>query len=238
MPAERMSGEEKKDIEGYRSKSPDAAGSDRGEAVSSALTAVSAEDQQRGADLRLDASGDAPARVKKSGDSLMRVLSMVLSRLADLHVLNTVLVIVLAVVALVSLPVFLRRSPDLSAALEEKVKREALPRRSGVEKRPELDYFTGKMGGRNIFAPALREDAPVAEEGAAGQGPKLEEIKGQLNLLGILGGDTPQAIIEDKRNQKSYFLTKDGSFDDIRVKEILENKVILVYKGQEFELSL
>ncbi len=59
-----------------------------------------------------------------------------------------------------------------------------------------------------------------------------------LNLLGIVSGDNPQAIIEDKKSQKTYFLKKGDFLGDFELKDIQKGKVILDLSGQQFELSL
>ncbi|MBI4336034.1 MAG: hypothetical protein HY589_05205 [Candidatus Omnitrophica bacterium] len=124
--------------------------------------------------------------------------------------------------------------------IEKKVETRVQTPEAGEAKppqRPSFDYFREAIGTRNIFSPVVKEDAPATGEQAE-EGPRLEEVKGQLSLIGVISGETPQAIIEDKRTQKTYFLNKGGQFDDIQVADILENKVVLIYKGKNFELLL
>lgn len=165
------------------------------------------------------------------------------ARIFRIENLNFVLIILLGGLLLFFIPAFFKKQTTTIEVLEEKIKaqekiagqkKEALP--ADVEKKPSFDYFSSQVGARNIFSPVAKEEtqtqAPVEE------GPKLEEVKGQLSLLGVVWGDAPQAIIEDKKEQKTYFLNKGGTFDDIEVRDILENKVILSYKGKQFELVL
>lgn len=152
--------------------------------------------------------------------------------------LNLVLIILLIGLLLYFIPLFLKNSKSPVKNLEEKLKNQE---KASVEKadepnRPPFDYFSEQAGARNIFSPVLKEE-PQAQTPQE-EGLKLEDLKGQLNLLGVVSGDTPQAIIEDKRTQKTYFLNKGSTFDDIEVGDILENKVILIYKGKQFELVL
>ena len=60
----------------------------------------------------------------------------------------------------------------------------------------------------------------------------------QVGLVGIVAGDNPQAIIEDKKAQKTYYLNKGQSFNGYVVEEILENKVVLDYEGKKISLFL
>lgn len=155
--------------------------------------------------------------------------------------LNTVLILALLGVIIYSVQFFVKRPKTAIDALEDKLKYQTKApvgktQESVAEKRPSLEYFATQVEEKNIFSPATKEEA--ATQAPVEQGPKLDDIKSQLNLLGVISGDNPQAIIEDKKTQKSYFLNKGSKLDDIEVKDILENKVILSYKGQEFELVL
>ncbi|MFA5143374.1 MAG: hypothetical protein WC522_04305 [Candidatus Omnitrophota bacterium] len=60
----------------------------------------------------------------------------------------------------------------------------------------------------------------------------------QIGLVGIIAGDNPQAIIEDKKAQKTYYLNKGQSFDGYVVEEISENKVTLDCEGKKIALFL
>jgi type II secretory pathway component PulC len=66
----------------------------------------------------------------------------------------------------------------------------------------------------------------------------MAEIISQYNLSGIVSGDNPKAIIEDKKSQKSYFLREGESAGDLTVEKIGAGKVSLDYKGEKFELVL
>ncbi|MDD5449605.1 MAG: hypothetical protein PHO42_03295 [Candidatus Omnitrophica bacterium] len=152
--------------------------------------------------------------------------------------LNVLLMVVLAGLLFYFVPSFIKGSQNATSDLETKIKTLEKPAPQKIEEpaRPPFNYYSESVGARNIFSPAIKDDS----QGQAPQeeGPKLEDIKSQLSLLGVVSGAEPQAIIEDKRTQKTYFLNKGSTFDDIRVGDILENKVILFYKDKEFELVL
>jgi type II secretory pathway component PulC len=96
-----------------------------------------------------------------------------------------------------------------------------------------FDYYT-KGTERQIFTnPAAQE----AEKSAASAAVSADIIK-DVSLVGIISGDNPQAVIEDKKTQKTYYVGKGQSIGEIQVEEIQEGKVILNYKGQKFELYL
>lgn len=165
-------------------------------------------------------------------------LSFDFSRLLRQENLNFALIIILAGLVMFFIPVFLKSPESPTAALEGKIKvQEKTPAQGEGSERPSFDYYATQAGSRNIFAPVAAEETKT-QAASAEQGPKMEEVKGQLSLLGVIGGASPQVIIEDKRTQKTYFLNKGSTFDDIEVGDIFENKVILTYKGKQFELIL
>lgn len=81
----------------------------------------------------------------------------------------------------------------------------------------------GSVSGQEIERPASAVSADLIKD---------------INLVGIISGENPQAIIEDKKTQKTYYLNKDQFISEFQVEEIQEGKVILNYKGQRFELFL
>ena len=68
--------------------------------------------------------------------------------------------------------------------------------------------------------------------------PSKEELAKDLNLLGIIAGDDKQAIIEDKKTKKTFFLYKGDSVGEFRVYDVRENAVILDCRGERIELSM
>jgi len=151
--------------------------------------------------------------------------------------LNIVLVIILFGALLYFIPLFFRTPVNVLDELDQKVKRQtALSRREPVKtKRPSFEEFSKEVGTRNVFQPVIQE---ITDDAPVDQGPTLDDIKAQLNLLGIVWGEDPQAIIENKTTQKTYFLYKGEGFENIELQEILENKVKLQYKGKQFELVI
>jgi len=66
--------------------------------------------------------------------------------------------------------------------------------------------------------------------------PLLENSFNSLTLVGIVLDEIPQAIIEDKKDKKSYFLNKGDYVGEVKIEDILEGKVIISYEDEEFEL--
>ncbi|MDD5680146.1 MAG: type II secretion system protein N [Candidatus Omnitrophica bacterium] len=93
-------------------------------------------------------------------------------------------------------------------------------------------YYSSQIESKNIFS------SQESETSTAVSGPSLEEVSSNLSLIGIIAGDRPQAIIEDKKAGKSIFLYKGGLVGQAKIVDILDDKVVMEYNGQTFELML
>ena len=95
-------------------------------------------------------------------------------------------------------------------------------------------YYGEDIEKRDIFRSSFQGTSKeVAVEEKA-----LKEFTKDLNLLGIVTGKNPQAIIEDKKEGKTYFVNKGDSIGVLRVEEIREDRVILNYQGEQLDLTL
>lgn len=99
------------------------------------------------------------------------------------------------------------------------------------------EFYLEAARNRKIFS------APAVAQAQASQGPTAVGVEGQeaikdISLLGVISGDNPQAIIEDKKSQKTYYVTNGQFIGEFQVKDIQEGKVSLNYKGQGLELYL
>ena len=64
------------------------------------------------------------------------------------------------------------------------------------------------------------------------------DVAKKFNLVGIIPGDKPQAIIEDKETQKTYYLVQGQSVNGITVDDVGAGKVIFSYGGKRIILVL
>jgi len=92
-------------------------------------------------------------------------------------------------------------------------------------------YYSNRISGKKIFgagsyAPTEIPDSADAEQAA------------NLGLVGIIPGDNPQAIVEDKKNQKTYYLIKGQTINDIVMEDIGSDKVTIEYRGKRINLFL
>ncbi|MFA5272299.1 MAG: hypothetical protein WC412_08220 [Candidatus Omnitrophota bacterium] len=97
--------------------------------------------------------------------------------------------------------------------------------------KPYSFYLEG-IKNRKIFSSAATEDAQKAI------GTVNADLIKDINLVGIISGDEPQAVIEDKKAQKTYYLRKGQYIGELRLEDILEGKIVLNYNGQNYELYL
>jgi len=96
-------------------------------------------------------------------------------------------------------------------------------------------HYSNRMSGKNIFRGGsfLESESQTAALDASAELPG-----GGLGLVGIIPGKDPQAIVEDKKNKKTYYLFKGQSINGITAEDINKNKVVLEYKGKRMTLFL
>ena len=123
------------------------------------------------------------------------------------------------------------REMDILKEGDEAIIPKIIGQEDALEIKP-YSHYSSSVEGRDIFMPQQVEVEPVIT------GPGLEEISGSLSLIGIIAGDRPQAIIEDKKTGKSHFLYKGGSIGKAKLVDILGDSVIMEYQGETFELVL
>jgi type II secretory pathway component PulC len=104
-----------------------------------------------------------------------------------------------------------------------------------IERKQEIkpfEFYREGIGNRQIFS-----SAPTQGTGIPASGINVNIMK-DINLVGIISGENPQAIIEDKKTQKTYYVTKGQFIGEFQIEDIQEGKIILNYNGQRFELYL
>jgi len=102
-----------------------------------------------------------------------------------------------------------------------------------LEPKP-YSYYANEINRRDLFQSSIYSASPSASN-ASNLG---SDITKELSLLGIVHGDKPQAIIEDQKTKKSYFLNIGDSINGLIVESIGEGKVTLDFNGQKIDLFL
>ena len=105
---------------------------------------------------------------------------------------------------------------------------------SKKEEAGSFDDYQRLLSGKSIFAPA----APRKRQQSATEGPSLRDLVKELRLVGIMPGEDPQAIIEDKRTGETLFLKRDEMINDIKIEDIGTGRVTLGYNEDTTTLSL
>lgn len=100
-----------------------------------------------------------------------------------------------------------------------------------LEAKPYEFYLEG-IGNKQIF------NSATPQESEKPRGAASADLIKDYNLVGIISGENPQAVIEDKKTQKNYYVGKGQFIGELKVEEILEGKIIVSYMGQRFELYL
>lgn len=94
------------------------------------------------------------------------------------------------------------------------------------------DYqaYLKHINSRQLFETDFAKSALQAESEV--------NLSEKFSLVGIISGDIPQAVIENKQAQKTYYLKEGESFSGIKVEQINEGKVSINYHGRQVELFL
>jgi hypothetical protein len=107
-----------------------------------------------------------------------------------------------------------------------------LPQKQISFQQEPYEKYREAVAGRDIFKAAATGDSSRPLSAAS-----VDFMK-DLTLIGIVSGDNPQAIIEDKKASKTFYLSKNEFIGEAQVEDILEGKVILQFRGQRYELHL
>lgn len=98
--------------------------------------------------------------------------------------------------------------------------------------RESYSAYSRAIQGKKLFS------APFLEEDASGKAEPEIDVSRRFNLVGIIAGEDPQAIIEDKEGKKTHYLYKGQAINGVTVAEIKESGVVLEYRGKEVMLVL
>jgi len=121
-----------------------------------------------------------------------------------------------------------RPRPPVSGPRDAKTEEEVVP----------YSTYAEAIGKRELFKPPKAEVVKSkADPSTQKTEPASDKLK-NLSLIGIMGGEQPQAIIEDKKDKKTYFLNKGQTISEMKVDDILKDKIILDFEGEKFELVL
>jgi len=95
-----------------------------------------------------------------------------------------------------------------------------------------FEFYQQGIANRRIFANASGQES-INPASAANT-----DLVKDINLVGVITGANPQAVIEDKKTLKTYYVTKGQFIGEAQIEDIQEGKIILNYRGQRYELYL
>ena len=99
----------------------------------------------------------------------------------------------------------------------------------------EESYYLQKVNSRDIFK-EYKESEPKKEKKDVKQAEENEAVK-NLSLVGISWSADPDVIIEEKVQQRTYFVKRGQMVgNNVKVEAVFKDKVVLSYDDQEFEL--
>lgn len=108
--------------------------------------------------------------------------------------------------------------------------------------RPLADYV-GEVEKRDLFHPLLppkpKEPEPKVAAAKPPESPPLDSLREKaktLKLVGISWGATPIAMIEDTTRLETSFLKAGQVINQMKVKTVLKDRVILSYGTAEYDL--
>ena len=105
-----------------------------------------------------------------------------------------------------------------------------------IEPLKEVSYYLQKASSRNIFKEGRRPEAKQEKSGPAVADESAAVIQG-FSLVGISWSSSPDAIIEDKAHQRTFFVKRGQMVGDaVKIEAIFKDHVVLSYEDKEFEL--
>jgi hypothetical protein len=113
---------------------------------------------------------------------------------------------------------------------------ENLTAKEGVTLEPAKPYefYLQALQKRQIFSVSS-----LASQASSVLSPTEDsDLIKNIDLIGVISGDNPQAVIEDKKAKKVYYLNRGQSIGELQIEDIQSGKIILNYKGQKYELYL
>lgn len=100
----------------------------------------------------------------------------------------------------------------------------------------EPDYYIEKVNERDIFTMlSKKKTGPEAVKEVTQE--EIAALSETLKLVGISWSNNPDAIIEDTKAARTFFLKKGQTISGAKIKEIFQDRVIMLYGDQEFELK-
>ena len=105
-----------------------------------------------------------------------------------------------------------------------------------IEPLKESSYYLQKVSSRDIFKEGKKAE-PVKEAPTQNAVIETAEAIKNLALVGISWSKDPDAIIEDKAHQRTFFVKRGQMVgDSVKVEAIFKDHVVVTFEDREYEL--
>lgn len=160
----------------------------------------------------------------------------------DIKAINTILMAIAVVLGVSFIVNFsasvikLKKSGGLTFKTLDDSKHAEGVQEHAVFRKP-VAYYLEKMAARDIFKMGVKKRAAPEQGQVNSSASRILELTQHLKLVGISWSSDPDAMIEDTRALKTFFVKRGEMIGDIKVQAIFKDKVVLVYSGEEIELK-
>lgn len=168
-------------------------------------------------------------------------------RSLDIKAVNNILALCVFALAFYFISNFFAATVNLKKPVDFKIEGRDEVKYGSVEefkgfKKP-ASYYLENARQRNIFKIGAKgkakEEAGAAETEAKPGAPssRIIEVSSNLKLVGISWSSDPDAMIEDAKALRTFFVKKGQMVGELRVEAIFKDKIVLSYDGEEIELK-
>ena len=106
-----------------------------------------------------------------------------------------------------------------------------------IEPLKESSYYLQKVSARDIFREGKKAETAKQEPASQNLVVETAEAVKNLALVGISWSKDPDAIIEDKAHQRTFFVKRGQVVgDNVKVEAIFKDHVVVTFEDHEYEL--
>lgn len=110
-----------------------------------------------------------------------------------------------------------------------------LPEPTGFKRA--ASYYLDKVRERDIFTMGFKKISADKSGEVSAPTAKSLDVASSLKLVGISWSTDPDAMIEDTKALKTFFVKRGEMVGDARVQAIFKDKVVLTLNNEEFEIK-
>lgn len=171
--------------------------------------------------------------LRKDAENAISIALPIKFQEIDFRVVNKILSVIVVFLTIFFIYYTITNKPNVARIINaiSGIKAQVLKKKD-IETFKPLNFYVEEIRKKDIFSPASSESigskTPYVPSG-------LRELAKNLSLVGIYMGMYPEAMVEDKTEKKTYFLKQGNEIKGLKVKEILPDRIILEYKGEEME---